>query len=251
MTHYISHLMLGLSLTAFYENTEATQGTTMPNPLSQECLSQLRKVEPPLPTIEEMLDVDPIQTPWGINLRLVEEFNHRFRNTSGLSDECNLAPRITNYQNNLSGLKKVEIIMPVIQEMIDNVTLNADTSLKMLEETKKDRKTKAREQQQIEHDKKVALAPLLERMEKLKRDRDLAKIGIDKTKNNYKMMQAIGLTEQQIAKLPDRDTWKAMEQEAQQLAVPRRPQTPTPVKRGLSSPPNRPLPRVPQEKPNF
>jgi hypothetical protein len=251
MARHISYLLLGLCLTAFYEHAEATQVTMLPNPLSQECLSQLAKIKPPLPTIEDMLNVNPAQTPWGINLKLVEEFNHRFRNTSGLSDECNIAPRITNYQNNLSDLKKAEIIMPVIQEMIDNVNLDADTSLKRSAASKKSKKEKAKEQQQIEHDKEVALKPLLERMDKLKRAQALAKIGLDKTKNNYKMMLALGLTNQQIAKLPDRDTWKAMQQEEQQALAPTRPKTPTPAKRNLSFPPNRSLPPTPQTNSNF
>jgi hypothetical protein len=205
--------MLSLSLTAFYENAEAIQGTTAPTGLSQACLNELGKVTPPLPTVKEMLNVDPIKTPWGINLDLVDEFRHRFRNTKGLGDACNFAARITLYQKHKSIAKKL-----------------AEEYSAKIKEPKKSKEL----QEEI--------AALREKM-------DSNNIML----KNFaaKIRSQIGLKAEQIAKLPDLDTWNAKKQAAQQTLAPTRPKTPTPVKRGLSFPPDRPLSRVPQEKPNF
>jgi hypothetical protein len=190
----ISHLMLWISLGALHQNVEATQGTTAPAGLSQDCLDQLAKVDPPLPTVRNILDVDPVKVPWGVNLNLVDEFASRFRNTPGIGDACNFAARITLYQKHKSIAKNLSEQYASISEKIN--TYKED--LKKLQ----DEKSSVRK----------------------KMDNN----GIMLKTFAAKIRSQIGLKAEQIAKLPDLNTWNAMKKESQQVVAPQRPQTAVP-----------------------
>ena len=226
----ISHLMLWLSLGTLHQNVEATQGTTAPAGLSQDCLDRLAKVDPPLPTVRNILDVDPVKVPWGVNLNLVDEFASRFRNTPGIGDACNFAARITLYQKHKSIAKNLSEQYASISEKI-----NAYSEKKITKKDKKDLKKLQDEKSSVR--------------------KEMDNNGIMLKNFAAKIRSQIGLKAEQIAKLPDLNTWNAMKKESQQVVAPQRPQTAVPSQsenQAGSTPARRqPIRLAPQRNPDF
>lgn len=98
----------------------------------------------------------------------------------------------------------------------------------------------------IEQDRDGALHPLQEQMAKLKNDLQTNTMHM---KNLIvTIMKKTGLTQDQIAKLPDFDSWKKMQKPTSQEA-PQRPQQPAPQPQA-QKPQSRPLPPLPSRPPS-
>lgn len=233
---YIFLIGLALIFVCSQGKVGAAQGSPNPSAVEQERLEALQ------PTLKQILDVDPNKVPWGVNLELVLERGTEARNKS--LDKYDFSSRITLYQKHKSKAKTLSEQYAVLGERIDQINGNAEKKLKSLDSVNILKRLSMKKK--IEQDRDGALHPLQEQMAKLKNDLQTNTMHM---KNLIvTIMKKTGLTQDQIAKLPDFDSWKKMQKPTSQEA-PQRPQQPAPQPQA-QKPQSRPLPPLPSRPPS-
>ena len=233
---YIFLIGLALIFVCSQGKVGAAQGSPNPSAVDQERLEALQ------PTLKQILDVDPNKVPWGVNLELVLERGTEARNKS--LDKYDFSSRITLYQKHKSKAKTLSEQYAVLGERIDQINGNAEKKLKSLDSVNILKRLSMKKK--IEQDRDGALQSLQEQMAKLKNDLQTNTMHM---KNLIvTIAKKTGLTQDQIAKLPDFDSWKKMQKPTPQEA-PQRPQQPAPQPQA-QKPQSRPLPPLPSRPPS-
>jgi len=233
LKRYIFSIGLALVFVGSQGKVGAAQGSSNPSAIDQKRLEALQ------PTLKQILDVDPNKVPWGVNLDLVLERGAEARKKS--LDKYDFSSRITLYQKHKSKAKKLSEQYAVLAERIDQTNDNAAKQLKSLNSVNMLKRLGMKKK--IEQDRDRALQPLQEQMAKF-RD-DLQTNSIQMKNLIVTITKQTGLTPDQIARLPDFDSWKNMQKPTPQ-EVPQEVQQAAPLQ---EKPKLRPLPPIPRSGP--
>jgi hypothetical protein len=161
------------------------------------------------PTLEQIKNVDPKEVPWGVDLNMVEERGKKARDET--LDRYDFSSRITLYQKHKS---KARIIANEIQIRAADLT-----------QQKKDLENlqaKLGRANLLERPAlKKSMSAVTEKVETLEKEINEKKSELKKNATMMKnfadtIKERVGLSDEQIMKLPDSQQWKEMKKQAGQ-----------------------------------
>ena len=176
--HYLSQLILALTLAGLHQSAKATQNPSPhmeqclkdleeskkrreeaqeareKSPAYEACLAKLKLLEDKkeIPTLKDILHVEPVKEPWGVNLDLVAKRGQGVRGNS--LDQCDFSSRITLYPKEKKVVEDLTQQVRVKEKERDDLNEDINKQTKLLKKFFK----KAKAQQAIKKNNKALKA---------------------------------------------------------------------------------------------
>lgn len=190
---YISFLLSVFISTSFHKGI---QGQVPASQNDQKRLAALT------PTLKEIMTVDAKQMPWGVNLSLVEKRGQEARTQS--LDKYDFSSRITLYQKHKTKAKKLALEYKDLLAKRDPINAEAEKQLDELKNVNPLKRIGMKKK--VEQNRKDRLQEVEKTI--VDKKNELERNATSMKNLGATIMKQTGLKPEQIAKLPDYETWK-------------------------------------------